>query len=181
MANATPEDVSRLAGAVAEFRDLYAEFSSPAYGTRIARMNDPELMRDYERTLGRLDTVMNAIDQIGGLWENAKSWAGASLDTIKLWFGFSGLGGLGVIPLIPIAVVAGVTAAVLGGISLIKEFMRRADVSAIQNENPGMSRDEAMALYERHSQGDFGKLADLGKYAILLGGAWLVYKVFRDW
>ena len=131
------------------------------YGAAIARLHDNQLMHDYGRELIAAERMKGRIEAVTGTWENIKQWAGLSA-----------------IPLIPIAIAAGLLTAVVGAITTIRTFMRRADIALAIKQDPNLSYEDAAKQVERSQQGTFGKaldVAQLGLFAVL---AFLAYQLF---
>lgn len=160
---ATAQELSRLGNKIKNFREQYARLRSNAYGAAIARTNDSALMLEYGETLARAEktdgyirTFENIIGQTGREWL-----------------------GLGAFPIIAAATVAGLIAVITGTIVTINGFMEKVDVRRVQQENPGMSYDEALRIVEQSKQGVVGRTLDTVNLALFLGGGWLLYKFLR--
>lgn len=157
---ADKQELSKFAQAVADFKKRLAVLESPAYGAAIARTGDSELMQDYGNTLARARQIDAAIDSVKNAYDGLRDFVGLSA-----------------IPLIPIAIVAGITATVLGGIKMIDSFMIRADAKRIVNDNPDMEWDRALELAKNRNQSAFEKTLDTVQLALILGGAFLLYRL----
>jgi hypothetical protein len=160
MAEASSQELSKLETAVKDFKDRLAVLDSVAYGASIARTGDNALMLEFGETLAKAKLINRGIDAFTSRYQGAKEYLG-----------------LGVLPLIPILAVAAITATVLGGVSLVDRFMRKAGVSQIQSDNPGMDYETAATRYENIHQSTFAKALDVGQLALILAGAAFLYFV----
>ena len=158
MAEAGQVELSRLGTAIKDFKDRYGVLKSNAYGARIARTGNNELMLEYGQTLARAAIIDRAIDSFSSRYAQAKEYFG-----------------LGVLPLLPILAVAALTATVLAGVTLVDRFMKKAGVAQIREDNPGMTYETAAQRYENISQSTFSKALDVGQLAIVLGLAVVAY------
>lgn len=158
MADAPPQELSKLESAVADFKSRFEVLNSIPYGAAIARTGDNALMLEFGETLAKAQLINRSIDAFANRYQGAKEFLG-----------------LAALPLIPILVVAGITATVLGGVTMVDRFMRKAGVAQIQQENPGISYEAAASRYENIHQSTFSKALDVGQLAIALGLAVVAY------
>lgn len=158
MAEASTQELSKLETAVKDFKDRLAVLDSIPYGAAIARTGDNALMLEFGETLARAKLIDRGIDAFSNRYQGAKEYLG-----------------LGVLPLIPILAVAALTATVLGGVTLVDRFMRKAGVQQIQADNPGMNYETAATRYENIHQSTFGKAIDVAQLAMVLGLAIAAY------
>ena len=158
MADASPQELSKLQQAVKDFKDRYAIFSSTSYGAQIARSGDNELMQEYGNVLAKARAINTAVDTFANKWAGMKEYIG-----------------LAAVPIVPIAIVAGISATVLGGVVLIDRFMKKAGVKQIQKDNPGITYEAAVQRYNTLHTSTFEKALDTAQLAMLLGGAFLLF------
>lgn len=155
-------ELSKLGQAIANFKARYEKLASPSYGAAIARTGDNELMQEYGNTLARAKQIKSAIESIEGAWTRAKEWAGLSA-----------------LPLIPIAIATSITATVLAGISLIDDFMVRADAKLMMQTNPALTYDKALELATEQNKSTFERALDVTQLALVIGGGILLYLFMR--
>jgi len=153
--------VARLANVVDDFRQHYERLADVRYGAAIARLHDNQLMHDYGKELIAAETLKGRIEAVTGAWQNVKEWAG-----------------LAAIPLIPLAVVGGLIVAVIGGVSAIRAFMKRADIRLAIAQDPTLTYEQAADQVERTQQGAFGKALDVAQLGIFAVIAFLAYQLF---
>lgn len=157
---AKEDDLSKLGAAIVEFKKRYELLTSPKFRDRIYATQDAALIDDYDSALWKADLIKSSIDKATGAWNKAKEWAG-----------------LGALPLIPILVVSGVTATVLGGIAMLDSFFQHSGAKMLQAENPGMTYQDALRLYDKQTESAYEKTLSTVQLALLVGGAFIFWRM----
>lgn len=160
MANATEQDLGRLARAIVDFQDRLTALESlqpRIFGTGVPQATQAkyaEVLQAARKTKARIEATEN-------LWQRAKEFVG-----------------LGVVPLIPLAVVAALIAAIALSVRAINGFMDRQEIRALMAQNPGMSYDQAAGKVK--PPGTTKRALNVVNLALWVGGGFLALRLLQE-